>query len=213
MAARWDFAAGAEANRREAQNDRAGDLKQKVEQVQLLMEEIRQEISHFVLTRIHRLVDLDPGERDVLIEFVHRKIWDSLCTYNHGKGVSFMTWLHSVVDSAIVDNLRRGRRVPAVPIDDNLVADEKQEPAAEHERRAESAAVREVLSRLSSPQRREILLLMVTFSNMTYEDIVCMMHLSSVEDARQLKHRALGEARRILANMGLGPDAFTSLFR
>jgi DNA-directed RNA polymerase specialized sigma24 family protein len=149
----------------------------------------------------------------VLIEFVHRKIWDGLCTYNPGKGVSFMTWLHSVVDSAMIDYRRRSGLVETVPIDDSLVSNGKPEPAVEHERRAESAALCAALSKLSSPRRREILLLLAVFPNISNQDIVRIMRLPNLRSARQLKYCALKEIRIILAVMRKASDAFGTLLR
>jgi DNA-directed RNA polymerase specialized sigma24 family protein len=178
------------------------------------LEELRRLSEGFIRARVTRRYRLDPGETDVLLDKVYGKIVSALYEYNVGKPKRTFAWFMTVVDHAVIDQLRAGKfRLESVdrvlePTDESVPTSD----VAEEKKRI-YAALRDALSRVQSPKRREMLMHIALRGNLDAEDLARTMNLPSVEAARQLKYHALLEIRRILAGLGCGPEDIALLFK
>ncbi len=178
------------------------------------LEDLRRLSEDFVRARIARRYRLDPGETDVLLDKVYCKVASALSVYNVGKPKRTFAWFMTVVDHAVIDQLRAGKfRLESV--DRILEPPDEATPVSDvaEEKKRIYAALRDALSRVQSPKRREMLMHIALRGNLDAEDLARTMNLPSVEAARQLKYHALLEIRRILAGLGCGPEDIALLFK
>jgi len=176
-------------------------------------ENLRMRTEGLLRRKIDRVGAFDPGILDAAVEAAHSHLFSVLDQFDVTRSRSAAAWLLTITHHAAIDYLRRHQ--PAVPLhaipepgDDHSLP-----LGGEHEREVYREMLHSALSLVSSPKRREILLLLAFAGPRNYDEIARVMHLSGPSAARQLKYNALKEIRDILRRMGCGSEAVAQFFR
>jgi RNA polymerase sigma-70 factor (ECF subfamily) len=141
-----------------------------------------------------------PAEPDDLVSEVFHGALTSLDRFT-GDESGFRSWLFTIAQRRVVDDLRRrSRQLATSPyqpdVDDRSVGSAEQDCLVE----LGGTWVREVLDRLA-PDQREVLLLRV-LGDLTVEQIASQLD-KSVGAVKQLQRRGLASARRLVEAEGV----------
>jgi DNA-directed RNA polymerase specialized sigma24 family protein len=183
------------------------DLQTAIRETQEALERLRGSTEEFIKKRIGDRLDVDPGERDVVLDRVFQRILPALTTFDQQRCRSPFSWFMTVVDHAVVDYARchRGTIEPLEEVDEP--ADEHAlPPDVEHEKRKAFETLCVVLGSLPSARSREVLLWFAFAPRASYESIARAMRLESADAAKELKYRALKDLRAEFKRRGIGRD-------
>ncbi|MEO0080955.1 MAG: sigma-70 family RNA polymerase sigma factor [candidate division WOR-3 bacterium] len=202
-------------------------LKAALVQAQESLEGIRTLTEAFIRHRIREYRQGESIEEDDITEKVFQQLARALCSYDKDRAANPFAWFMTVVDHRIIDYCRQ-HKIPIASLDEPRQSrdQDKEErepsepadtvsptPSSMHRQMEAHEVLIEAMSRLSSPARREMLLIVTLFPELSYEEIVKITHHVSVDAAKECKSRTMKEMRKHLADMGYDPAMFGALLR
>lgn len=165
-----------------------------------------------IKSKIQKNYEINPGELDVLLEYVYEKIWQALYAFEKEKATHVMSWILTVADHAVIDYIRKYKFAEQPLHSEEILVDKSTRPDIQYEREEVTNKICKALSYISSSKRREILILSVFSDHMSYDNIAKIMKLSSAEAARQEKYHALKEMRQIFKKLKYDRDILKGLY-
>lgn len=202
------------------------ELKEALEKAQQALDGVRALAEPFVRSRLQQVREWSSVEEDEVVEKVFQQIGRAITTYDPQRLQNPFSWFATVVDHYLIDYCRTHRITvdsldrPAVGVKadgDEQVAEEPPDrdsllPSQDYEiGEARSILVR-AMSRLSSPNRRAMLLFVTFYPELTHAQIAKAMGGLSENAAKQLKYNTMKEMRKILTEMGYSWKMFGEAF-
>ena len=201
------------------------ELKKALVQTQESLEAIRALTEEFIRHRIREYGRNVAADEDAVTALVFQQLAKALCSYDKSRADNPFSWFMTVADHRVIDYCR-AHKIPVQSLDEPRQASDQNEqepqehpdmssqtPAAAHRQARDHEILVEAMSKLSSPSRREMLLLVVCFPELSSREIATVTRQTSEDAAKQLKYNTMKEMREILAGMGYGWEMFGEMFR
>jgi RNA polymerase sigma-70 factor (ECF subfamily) len=141
---------------------------------------------------LYRLLG-DPAQAEDLTSEVFLRLLQVLGT-NREPRDRIDGWLYRVAHNLAMDHFRRQKKAPAVPLEENLVAEDRQ-PTDVVEERQTRQQLRACIHRLTSDQQRVVLLRFA--EDLPLAEVARLMGKSEGA-VKTLQHRALSRLRKLV---------------
>jgi len=201
------------------------ELKKTLVQTQESLEAIRALTEEFIRHRIREYGRNVAADEDDVTELVFQQLARALCSYDKSRADNPFSWFMTVADHRIIDYCR-AHKIPVQSLDEPRLASAQDRsepreyadtssptPKAAHRQLKDHEVLVKAMSKLSSQGRREILLLITLFPELSYREIMPITKQPSEDAVKQLKYNTVKEMRQILGQMGYGWEMFGEMFR